>query len=146
MSKLLYYAHPIDHRGSWHPPTIEGLLPNWTVFRPWQAYHVTDGVPSGKINVINETALREADLLLAVLPEEVATVGTAMEIALAQHYEVPVVVVTDRHWVSLDRPGIHSFPEFSTAIDTINKWMEHNENMQSFMQNIIIMGSPPPND
>lgn len=102
---LIYLAEPIDQ--TTHHYTTAGtqvytravadslhtaLAELYNVYRPRTAFNCTTLDP--RVDGINRTALDQADLLVALLPNDVATVGTAMEVQYAVTRGTPTVVVT----------------------------------------------------
>lgn len=108
---FIYLAHPIDLAGesSWLGSflgDLSALLVKAGIgaFRPGMAYlaNTGNGRHSQYINEINNMAIFEADGLVAILPRDVATLGTPVEIEFALNMDKPVVVFTDiEHSVQL---------------------------------------------
>lgn len=101
---FVYLAHPIDLAGesSWLGTflgDLSALLVKAGIgaFRPGMAYLADTGNKRHTqcINEINNIAIWEADGLVAVLPRDVATLGTPVEIESALNVGKPVVVFTD---------------------------------------------------
>lgn len=124
-TKIVYLAQPIDqapfHEDDWrsHLPGIILTLHSYGyyTYQPARAWDVGDppAVPDRRIEQVNDAALVRADLLVAVMPAGVPTIGVPMEIERAIQYRVPVIV----HWArnhgelqspppsfALDRPGV----------------------------------------
>lgn len=101
MGKLVYVAEPIDQtRGTEGrilrsaAAEVLSLVPNCTTFRPSRAFQ--SGAAATEIQLINQTALRSAAAVVAILPAGVPTLGVPAEIeqALARH--VPVFILTNK--------------------------------------------------
>lgn len=101
---FVYLAHPIDLAGSssWLGSMIrdlELLLAEAKVgaFRPGKAYLANAGDPTHAefVQSMNNIAIHQADAFVAVLPADVPTLGTPVEIEFALSMHKPVVVFTD---------------------------------------------------
>lgn len=101
---IAYVAHPIDQAGhsSWLGSMLgdlNSLLVRAQIgaFRPGMAYlaNTADTSHVRYINDMNNIAIHQADCLIAVLPAEVPTLGTPVEIGFALSMRKPVVVFTD---------------------------------------------------
>jgi dUTP pyrophosphatase len=101
---FVYLAHPIDQAGhsSWLGSmlgSLNALLVQAGIgaFRPGMAYLANTGDPdhARRINGMNNIAIHQADALVAVLPADVPTLGTPVEIGFALSMGRPVVIFTD---------------------------------------------------
>jgi dUTP pyrophosphatase len=99
-----YLAHPIDLAGesSWLGSMLgdlNALLVKAEIgaFRPGMAYLANTGNPDHVryINDMNNIAIHQADCLIAVLPANVPTLGTPVEIGFALSMHKPVLILTD---------------------------------------------------
>lgn len=99
-----YLAHPIDLAGesSWLGSMLgdlSALLVKAEIgaFRPGMAYLANTGNPDHVryINDMNNIAIHQADCLIAVLPANVPTLGTPVEISFALSMHKPVLILTD---------------------------------------------------
>lgn len=103
-SLFAYVAHPIDLAGesSWLGSMLadlDNLLFGAGIgaFKPGKAYltNNSDQHHAAKIDALNNRAIDQADCLVAVLPADIATLGTPVEISYALNLRKPVVVFTD---------------------------------------------------
>ena len=112
---LIYIAYPIDQaRGgrvagekkqrevvaveTWKELLREAILrvAGMAVYEPGKGFAVPEGGPSlAQVEEINGAALGASDGVVAVLPADVATVGTIVEITRSVDAGKPVVLVTD---------------------------------------------------
>lgn len=101
---FVYLAHPIDQAG--HSSWLGGFLGDLNkllvqagvgAFRPGHAYlaNTADARHCEAIDQINNVAIWSADAMVAVLPKDVATLGTPAEISLALSGRKPVAIFTD---------------------------------------------------
>jgi dUTP pyrophosphatase len=99
-----YLAHPIDLAGesSWLGSMLgdlNALLVKAEIgaFRPGMAYLANTGNQDHVryINDMNNIAIHQADCLIAVLPANVPTLGTPVEIGFALSMHKPVLILTD---------------------------------------------------
>ncbi len=108
---FVYLAHPIDQAGnsSWLGSMLgdlNALLVKSGIgaFRPGMAYLANTSINSHvtRINDLNNIAIHQADALIAVLPADVPTLGTPVEIEFALSMKKPVLIFTGiRHSVQL---------------------------------------------
>lgn len=101
---FIYLAHPIDLAG--HSSWLGSMLVDLKLllagaeigaFQPGMAY-LADTRNHGhveKINDLNNIAIHQADGLIAVLPADVPTLGTPVEIEFALSMRKPVMIFTD---------------------------------------------------
>lgn len=104
---IAYLAHPIDLIDDAELESqcdqIQFALRKcgFTVYLPGMAFVVGDEAkPDGRISEVNETALRLADVVVVVAPEE-RTIGTVLEMATAVQSGKPTVIVSraiDTSW------------------------------------------------
>lgn len=104
---LIYLAHPIDQANAagksqlvaeWvHALTSMLTTDGHVVFNPQAAWKLNGRVcgPEPRVMQIDLHVVRECDLVLALLPAGVPTVGVPIEIERAIQYGRPVVVLTD---------------------------------------------------
>jgi dUTP pyrophosphatase len=101
---IAYVAHPIDLAGnsSWLGSMLGDLngllaLAQIGAFKPGEAYLANTGDAEHVkfINSMNQIAIHQADALIAVLPRDVATLGTPVEIGFALSMCKPTVIFTD---------------------------------------------------
>lgn len=101
---FIYLAHPIDLAG--HSSWLGSMLGDLNkllvssgigAFRPGMAYLANTSDPGHveKINDLNNIAIHQADGLVAVLPSDVPTLGTPVEIEFALSMRKPVMIFTD---------------------------------------------------
>lgn len=101
MKKLgVYLAYAIDQNGKGDHGLARLLRSapsvSW-VFDPGRAFSVSldpQDITSA-VTKINREALRQADVLVAVLPAGQVTIGVPMEIEAAQHAGKPIVLISD---------------------------------------------------
>ncbi len=112
MSRVAYLAHPIDQDNGGEAKagvafaTRALLSAGYNVYDPSGWVGCGDGDP--RIEMLNQQALGMADLVVAVLPAGIPTIGTPMEIADALHLGKPVIVLSDVEVsYALKRPGIY---------------------------------------
>lgn len=109
---IIYYASPIDQANSSlaAADTIQAVAAKvvdsvvyphlLTVFNPANGWR-TSAKPEPYMQEANLAVLDQADLLLAVLPEGVPTIGVVLEINHAIISEIPVIIFSDlvaRSW------------------------------------------------
>ena len=101
---LIYLAQPIDQVAQPAEPygvaaavdeALERVKRPTAVFRPGRAWAVAGMEPNPHLQDANLDVLNRVDLLLAVVPAGVPTLGVTIEIAYAIRYRVPVVVYSD---------------------------------------------------
>jgi dUTP pyrophosphatase len=99
-----YLAHPIDQAGesSWLGSMLGDLnqllvKAEIGAFRPGMAYLANTGNPDHVryISEMNNIAIHQADCLIAVLPANVPTLGTPVEVGFALSMHKPVLIFTD---------------------------------------------------
>jgi dUTP pyrophosphatase len=101
---FVYLAHPIDLAG--HSSWLGSMLGDLNTllvqagigaFRPGMAYLANTSTSDHveRINDLNNIAIHQADALIAVLPSDVPTLGTPVEIEFALSMRKPVVIFTD---------------------------------------------------
>lgn len=111
MGLMVYFAYPIDNVDerlraglqediqfirNWMATTLTGVM----VYEPGRAWDVYDMEPERRLQLVNHHALSKADLVLALLPEDVNTVGVPFEIAFAAGQRIPTVVIRNKpSWV-----------------------------------------------
>lgn len=96
---IAYLAHPIDL--AQNTPIVAGIvdqdlrMAGFTVYRPAMAFGIgTDAKPNPTISMVNETALRHADVIVVLFPED-RTIGTVLEMAMAVQMNKPMVILSD---------------------------------------------------
>lgn len=115
MSYTAYLARPVDFntRGMETRKICNRMVSDlinhgYRVYQPSEAWSVGSGAaPHPVLQSVNNYALGSADLVVAYLPQGVATVGVPMEIERACLLGIPVIVVTE--WegsYALARPEI----------------------------------------
>lgn len=99
---LVYFAHPIDLVSNDEISLIARVSAlaseaGLNLYRPASAYDVSVRTPETRsaIDRVNQAALRNCDALLAVLPSEMPTLGTPIEIERAASAGMPVLVISD---------------------------------------------------
>jgi deoxyuridine 5'-triphosphate nucleotidohydrolase len=112
--KVAYLAQPIDLTGgAANHDAVECEIAlqraGFSVYKPAGAWRTTK--PDPRIEQVNQTALRSADLLVAVLSTITPSIGVPMEIADALHLGIPVIAVYDHDSFALARPGIKQITE-----------------------------------
>lgn len=99
-----YLAHPIDlaSRNSWLGSMLVDLSKLMAAaqigaFRPGSAYlaNTSNDSHAKYVQEMNNIAIHQADCLIAVLPADVPTLGTPVEIDFALSMKKPVVIFTD---------------------------------------------------
>lgn len=123
---LIYLAYPIDSNDGHHDIGVDGLIARsgLAVYDPSTAFRRA-GTDPERAYAINEAALREADGVLAVLPDGVASVGVPMEIQTAYDSGKPVVAtggVASRS-MQLKGMGVAVEPTVTQAIDRLCQLM-----------------------
>lgn len=102
--RLVYLAVPIDNSGGprdqWRVLCTEmaavlARIPGTALFRPDQLWQVrTDHTgPDSRLEQLNRYALDLSDVLIAVLPERVPSIGVPREIESAVNQGIPVAVL-----------------------------------------------------
>jgi dUTP pyrophosphatase len=108
MTRMVYLARPIDQVRGGHE--LIAVVNKWldeelakndlVVFRPAEAFRVEGSLSAHPgVEVVNRWALAQADVLVALVPAGVPTIGTPREIEAAAALGIPVAVVTN-----IDRP------------------------------------------
>lgn len=102
MTLVAYLAGPVDQAGGHDQPWRTAVDSNlraqgFIVFRPWEAFSLNAAQvrPDHRVEQVNRHALGLADVLIAMLPGGVPTIGTPMEIEYALQQGIPVVVLTN---------------------------------------------------
>jgi dUTP pyrophosphatase len=92
----VYLATPIDQGTAAHADLVRSLLieEGHTVYAPYRAWG-TQKIDGARLQNINQYALLQSDVVFAINPAGVATVGVPMEIQTAINYHMPVVLLTD---------------------------------------------------
>lgn len=113
----VYLAYPIDQRGPaslgylfqqierLKVELIEEQVVSW-VFDPGDAFRVDPRRPDAGVATINRAALNNADVVVAFLPADVASIGVPMEVDRARAMGKHVIVVSDAKSFMLEMPGI----------------------------------------
>lgn len=97
---IAYLAQPIDRSTdgvtAGHAVTVRSMLleAGLTVFSPYLAWGSKKPPPS-RVQRVNESALRDASVLVVVMMEADHSLGVPFEMALAREWNIPMVVVTD---------------------------------------------------
>jgi len=115
MAKTAYLASPIDLAAGRDTELVAtcaeagailvGL--GYCVYRPAEAWRVPpEQAPDETVQAVNLDALEQADLLVALLPAGVPTIGVPMEIERAWQLDLPIVVISDVESYALTRRGI----------------------------------------
>lgn len=107
MGQMVYLASPIDQAGGRvelkrQRQEVVDLLTDrgWVVYQPQKAWTVPYGAERGPwIRRVNDAAIREADLVVALMPPGVPSIGTPMEVEYAAGLGKPVYVIgADTSW------------------------------------------------
>lgn len=108
----IYLAHPIDFAGE-HRERIDALA--WearneliaagvrAIYTPALAWTVDAGRMYSAVQNINTEALKQANGLLAIYPEDTKSVGVPMEIGMAHAWGIPTAVVRGRLLADTER-------------------------------------------
>lgn len=110
---IAYLAHPIDL------DDVEGGLLNevhrdlrhagFVVFDPAEAFSMpTEAKPDGRVEQVNQTALRLADVAVILQPE-LRTIGTVLEMAAAVQSGKPTVIVSGAIATSWSLAGFEKY-------------------------------------
>jgi len=125
---IIYLAHPID-RGTKPQFQIAASLieAGCTVYNPRSAWGKVDG--QAAVQEVNKAAIDVCDGVLALLPDDVPTVGTPIEIAYAAARNKPVVVIGSA--ILAKSPVLASLkvPVYDTdamAISRLLEWIGRN--------------------
>jgi dUTP pyrophosphatase len=129
MSRVAYIAQPIDqaYDRTLHAAEVNKIVATLTVdgyhcYLPALAWRVgAQTEPDPRFDFVNRACLENADLLVAYLPERVATIGVPMEIQTANDLGIPVVVVTSVASFALARPGIASVASAGDILAAVEK-------------------------
>lgn len=106
MSRVCYLAGPIDQAtdGAWKTVrtrlTHELRTLGFDVFRPDRAWDCAN--KSAGVQTVNDAVIRKCQLLAAVLPAGVPTLGTPVEVETAIRNRTPVLIVTDLESVQIN--------------------------------------------
>lgn len=108
--RVAYLAQPIDLTGgAINHEAVEATVAlnraGFHIYKPAGAW-AASGNPDPRIEQVNQTALRSADLVVAILSAETPSIGVPMEIADAVHLGIPVIALYDHDSFALARPGI----------------------------------------
>lgn len=111
------------------------------VFRPDRAFAVGPDAPIDyRLEAINREALARADVLIALLPPGVPTLGTGREIEVARMLGKPVAVVADgRLWSAAD---CQRFPFSTAAAPEIAEWVGKQETALGGSPLLFIQDAP----
>lgn len=114
MSRVAYLAQPIDLTGgaiNHEAVEAETALQRagFNVYKPAGAWRAA--IPDPRIEEVNQTALRAADLVVAILSAVTPSIGVPMEISDALQLGIPVVAAYDGDSFALTRPGIKQIAE-----------------------------------
>lgn len=130
--RLVYLAYPIDNAQLSNQTIseierakaalMEGDLPACVTYDPGDAFKVRKGADVGpEIAAVNETALEQADAVLAFMPKGVPSTGVPMEIMSAAMSGKPVAILSDAYsWsLQLDRPNVmlYAEPDWRAAVE-----------------------------
>lgn len=118
MSLNIYLGQPIDRAA--RSATVTALVDQakfalWeaghNVYEPARAFSLRDGAePTPWVQQVNDTALEEADGMLAIWPDGVASVGLPLEISRASELGLPVALVCDTRSQALATlPGVRQY-------------------------------------
>jgi nucleoside 2-deoxyribosyltransferase len=126
---IVYLAQPIDQAGTFITGTTVIALgkAGCTVYDPRRAWSQVDG--QAEVQHVNAAAIDFCDGVLAILPDDVPTVGTPIEIAYAVAQHKPVVVFGSARLAK--SPVLASFevPVYDTdamAIARLVEWMNND--------------------
>lgn len=137
---IAYIAHAIDQgRYDLKMPELVGAVSRdlmkagFAVYRPANAFDVGSGTtPDARLEEINQTALRLADVAVILSPEE-KTIGTVLEMAAAVQSGKPTVIlsrVIESSW------SLAGFEKYENAFLT-DKWdLSHAE----WLKNMLDLG------
>lgn len=100
MSRLVYLGEPIDQsaRGSTHSDCVADMLASdgHLVYRPRRAFTVgAQPRPHAGVERVNRSALAESEVLVAIMPKGVASIGLPREIEAFAQASKPWAVLTD---------------------------------------------------
>lgn len=129
--KLVYLAHPIDqveHAHPWVNDTAAALaaLDGTILFRPGRAFQLTDSrQPDPRIEQINRAALDRADVLVAVLPAGVASIGVPREIEYFSGTSRPWAVITNIRGSFSLVDAWHLFRLDFDGVKELTKWVQN---------------------
>jgi dUTP pyrophosphatase len=151
MSQLIYLAQPIDcASGQGGALDLQNkvervvALTGTTVFRPGTAYWQVSptGMPSSEISTINRFAIQRCSLLVAMLPADVPTLGTPVEIEYALGLDKPVwiFVNTDRQYRSVQVREWQARGASVSAVteDVAETWGDDAPHIASNMRSLIL--------
>ncbi len=158
MSKVAYLAHPIDQAydrtlwaGDTHKISDHLNAVGYHVYRPARAWRAIPGQMDPRLEVVNDAALTQADLLVAFLPGGVPTIGVPMEIARAQHLGIPVLAIgaAAPGSFSLHREGIVTLEQLNGLGDAVKRieelWPGRSPNHGNAIRLVIAPDGPMPN-
>ncbi len=158
MSKVAYLAHPIDQAydrtrwaGDTHKISDHLTTVGYHVYRPARAWRAVPGQMDGRLEVVNDTALTQSDLVVAYLPDGVPTIGVPMEIARAQDLGIPVLAIGTAApgSFSLHREGITTLAQIGGLADAVKQieqlWPDRAPNRGNAIRLVIAPDSPMPN-
>lgn len=131
--RLVYLAHPIDQGSAedwWGRPLIKvrsalaALLPGTFVFDPQNPWVFgSEPTVDARVEEINRFVLSRADLVVAILPAGVPTIGTPREVEWAVANGTPVAVMTDIA-LSFSLTGAEIFDLSTSGVAGVLSWAE----------------------
>jgi dUTP pyrophosphatase len=134
---IAYLAHPIDLDNP-----APGLLnevhrdlrnTGFVVFDPAEAFSMpTEATPDGRVEEVNQTALRLADVVVVLQPE-LRTIGTVLEMAAAVQSGKPTVILSEAIGQSWSLAG---FEKYENAYLTDHWSLDHAE----WLRNMLSLG------
>lgn len=134
---IAYLAHPIDlddvEGGLLNEVHRDLRLAGFVVFDPAEAFSMpTEAVPDGRVEEINQTALRLADVAVILQPE-LRTIGTVLEMATAVQSGKPTVILSKAIGTSWSLAG---FDKYENAFLTDSWEPSHAE----WLKNMLDLG------
>jgi dUTP pyrophosphatase len=117
---MVYLAEPVDQAPDRSRLAVEaaGLLwgAGWSVYQPRQAW-AGGRLPEPRIQQLNQHALDETDLVVAILPTGVPTIGVPLEIMYATARDAPAIVHTPAMSQALaGMPGVHQIQDLGELL------------------------------
>jgi nucleoside 2-deoxyribosyltransferase len=129
--ELVYLAGPIDFDTSkdkkvWRDIAAKRLKDKGIcTFSPLNAFSWKPGMKAQqKIIDINERALLESDVILMCLPKDVPTIGSVVELVLAERSGVPIVLLSD---IDTEKSVyLHHLTPYSDIVEAIEVIVDMN--------------------
>jgi dUTP pyrophosphatase len=155
MALLVYLAYPIDlDRGKAgfidDYQMIKNRMidePGLTFYDPGRAFNANDCGPDQRVQAVNMAALTRADAVVAILPPDVPSVGTPMEIAWASAAGIPCHVLRDAPSWALQVDNIYHHSEMAyllNAIQHLQPLPHHNSSaVAKFVPDTTLMETLP---